>query len=355
MRCSAEIFVAAVISMFSAVVPAFSQDLSNWGNSSMPLSHSTPVSSTDPAFSSQSGRINGTVTALDGKPQYDVRVELHDASTGKLVAAVNTGVAGSFSIEMVPYGRYEVIATRGIATLRQDVEVRDSFSTVNLRIDTSNPNDAATEDGLVSVAELRVPRRARDAYLKAKQEVLKNHPEKASSYLEKALQSYSAYAPTLTLRGLLSLDNNDASAAVEDFDSAIHADSTYALAYSAMAKAFNRLHKFDEALRAAERASSLAPNSWLPYFEMAKSYLAKTDFPRALQQLTHAQNQLRQDYAPIHFVRASALLGLKNYQDAAVELTSFLKLAPKNDPNTATAQDALTQIATFVASGSSNF
>ena len=84
---------------------------------------------------------------------------------------------------------------------------------------------------------------------------------------------------------------------------------------------------------------------------MAKSCIAKTDFPRALQELAHAQSQLPQEYAPMHFVRASALLGLKNYEDAAGELKSFLRFAPKNDPNIAAAQDALAQIKIFVAPG----
>jgi tetratricopeptide (TPR) repeat protein len=256
---------------------------------------------------------------------------------------------GTFSVEMLPYGRYEVIATRGIATLQQDVEVRDSFCLMNLRLDTSDLNGAPNRDGLVSVAELKIPPHAREAYQKARAELLKNHPEKVSGYLAKALQLCPAYAPALTLRGLLSLDNGDVSAAVNDFDNAIRADSTYAQAHSAMAKAFNRLHKFDEALRAAERASALAPSSWQPYFEMAKSYIAKTDFSRALQQLAHAQSQLPEEYAPIHFVRASALLGLQNYDDAAAELKSFLRVAPKTDPNIAAAQDALTHIQSFVA------
>ena len=340
--------------MFSAVVLSFSQDASYGGTSAFPMSRSTPGSALDQVFAPQSGRISGTVTALNGKPQQDVHVEIRDASTGKILVSVYTGVTGAFSVEMVPYGRYEVIATRGIATLRQDIEVRDSFSMVNLRLDTSNTNGAPNRDGLVSVAELKVPQRALDAYLKAKEELLKNHPEKVSNYLEKALHLYPAYAPALTLRGLLLLDNNDVSAAVNDFDNAIRADNTYAVAYSAMAKALNRLQKFDEALRAAERASTLSPNSWQPYFEMAQSYIAKTDFPHALQQLAHAQSQLPQEYAPIHFVRASALVGLKNYEDAAAELKLFLRFAPKNDPNIAPAQNALTEIETFVASGATS-
>src|SRR5262249_47721412 len=153
----------------------------------------------------------------------------------------------------------------------------------------------------------------------------------------KALEIYPAYAPALTLRGVLSMDSNDLTAAVEDFDMAIHADSGYAAAYGAIAAALNRLNKFDDALRAAERASSLSPNSWQPHFEIAKSYIAKRDYQRALQQLTHAQEQLPREYPALHLVRANAFLGLKDYSEAANELRIFLRMAPK-DPNASAAQ-----------------
>jgi len=136
---------------------------------------------------------------------------------------------------------------------------------------------------------------------------------------------------------------------VDDFEKAIHADSAYGMAYGAMAAALNRLNKFDDALRAAERASSLSPNAWQPYFEMAKSYIAKMDYQRALQQLTHAKEQMSNEYPPLHLVRANALLGLKNYNDAANELKTFLKIAP-SDPNASAAQETLGQINAFMAS-----
>jgi tetratricopeptide (TPR) repeat protein len=226
--------------------------------------------------------------------------------------------------------------------------VRDNFSTVNLRLNTSDSKTAAGGNALVSMAELKVPQRARDAYSKAEQAIAKHRPAEVSKYLEKALEIYPAFAPALTLRGALSLDKDDLTAAVGDFEKAIHADSTYAMAYGAMASALNRMNKFDDALRAAERASSLSPNSWQPYFEMAKAYFSKADYQRALQQLTRAQGQISQEYPPLHLLRANALLGLKNYADAAAELKSFLRIAPK-DPNASAVRDTLGKLAAFTA------
>jgi tetratricopeptide (TPR) repeat protein len=301
-------------------------------------------------FSGDTGRLTGTVVTVDGKPQHDVLVQIQDFGTGRILASAYTNIAGGFSFEMLPYGNYELIASRETDSVRQQVEVRNSFSVVSLRLNTSDPNATSSRNGLVSLAELKVPQPARDAYLKAEQAIAKHRPAEVAKYLEKALQIYPNYAPALTLRGALSLDKDDLAAAVNDFQKAIHADDAYAMAYGAMAAALNRLNKVDDALRAAERASSLSPNSWQPYFEMAKSYVAKADYQRALQQLAHAQGQMSEEYAPLHLLRAHVLLALNNYADAAAELKSFLRIAP-NDPKASAARDALSKLAAITASG----
>jgi len=110
-----------------------------------------------------------------------------------------------------------------------------------------------------------------------------------------------------------------------------------------MTAALNQLNKFDEALRSAERAVTLAPRSWQTYFEMAKAYVGKADYQRALQQLTRAQGLNPADYAPIHLVRAHVMLSLKDYSSAMNELQVFLRLAPQ-DPNSAAAKTTLEKL-----------
>lgn len=147
----------------------------------------------------------------------------------------------------------------------------------------------------------------------------------------------------------MSLDGAHPEAALNDFDHAIKSDPGYSLAYTAMAAAFNQLHRFDEAIRSADRAISLSPSSWQSYFEMGKAYVGKADYQRALQQLAKAQGFIPKDYAPLHLVRAHAMLALKNYSDALVELQQFLVLAPQ-DPNAATARDTVGKLKAYLAS-----
>ena len=327
---------------------SFAQEVSDPGLRSLPRDRSAMGSQVGVPFSADTGRLSGTVVAANGKGVFDAVVQL-EASSGRVFASAHTNTAGQFNFDMVPYGRYEVIANHGTAIVSENIEVSNSFASVNLQIDTSDPNAPRDQNGIVSVAQYRIPRRARDAYEKAEAAIAHHRPEEVSKYVQKAIEIYPAYAPALTLRGAVSLDNNDVSAAIDDFDKAIHSDSTYAMAHAAMAAALNRLGKFDDALRAAERASSLSPNAFQPYFEMARAYAGKADYPRAMQQLARGQGYLRQEFAPIHLLRANILLGLANYDEAANELKSFLRIAP-NDPNSSVAREALGRINAFATS-----
>ena len=341
--------LALGILVISMAALSFAQDHSDWGPRALPQDRLDQGPRFSGSFSSESGAIHGNVVTLNGKPEQNVHVQIHDFRTGRILGSVETDLSGGFRFDMLSYGNYEIIATDGIASVRQDVEVESSFSTVNLRLNTSDPNAAPSRNGLVSIAELEVPQRARDAYVKAQDAMMKHQPEKISKYLQKALEICPTYAPALTMRGVLLLDKGELTSAIDDFDKAIHADSSYALAHAGMATVLNRLNKFDDALRAAERASTLNPNSWQPYYEMAKSYVGKADYQRALQQLTHARAQMTQDFAPLHLLRASAFLALKNYSDAVAELKFFLRIVPENDATASEAKDALAKINAFMS------
>jgi tetratricopeptide (TPR) repeat protein len=107
--------------------------------------------------------------------------------------------------------------------------------------------------------------------------------------------------------------------------------------------------RFDDALRSSDRGVALLPTAWQGYFEMAKSYLGKADYAHAMQQIDRAIPLAPADFAPVHLVKAHALLALKSYAAAMGELQAFLDHAPKNDPNTAQAMAMMDQAKAFIA------
>jgi tetratricopeptide (TPR) repeat protein len=294
--------------------------------------------------------ISGVVTGSDGAPVGEARVEVRNIQTGTTVISGYTNDGGAFEFDNLAAAAYELIVTRGLAEAQQQITLGDMVSNVKIRLNTTN-SAAAAADGraTVSVAEYKVPQKARDALHKAQAALSKGNRQEVIKQLAKALDIYPDYAPALTLRGVLSLDEANAQPAVQDFDHAIHADPSFAMAYTGMAAAMNMLQKFDEAIRSGDRAITLAPASWQSYFEMSKAYVGKLDYQHALQQITKAQELCSKPYAPLHLVRAHVMIALKNYSDAATELQSFLTMAP-NDPNSAAARDALQKVKSLTES-----
>jgi tetratricopeptide (TPR) repeat protein len=298
----------------------------------------------------QSSSISGVVVGSDGAPVPDVRIEIRNDQTSRVITSAYTNNSGAFQFNNLPLAPYDVAAMRGMSESHEHLALGDVGA--NLRIRLTTANSAATQaDGhaTVSVAEYKVPQKARDAFHKAEQALAKNRPDDAAKNLSKALEIYPDYAPALTLRGVMSLDSSKPESAINDFDKAIHSDPGYAMAYTAMAAAQNQLNKFDDAVRSAERAVTLAPRSWQSYFEMAKAYVGKTDYQHALQQVSRAQELVPTDYAPIHLVRAHVMLALKNYSNAIDELQAFLKLSPQ-DPNSGAVRQTLEKLKAFTAS-----
>src|SRR3954453_6112838 len=94
------------ILLFSLAVVSFAQDAPEWGATS--LGQDRSISPLDRISSTETGSISGTVVAVDGKPQFNVSVQLRDLGTGHTLASAYTNAAGRFSFDMVPYGSYEL-------------------------------------------------------------------------------------------------------------------------------------------------------------------------------------------------------------------------------------------------------
>lgn len=297
----------------------------------------------------QLASISGVVVGSDGAPIPNVRVEVRNEQTSRVVATGYTNNAGAFQFGGLPASSYDIMAVRGLAEAHEHLASGDFGMNLRLRLNTAAGAAQADGNATVSVAQYKVPQKARNAYHKAEEALSKNHLDDVNKELAKALEIYPDYAEALTLRGVISLDASHPEAAVNDFDHAIKSDSGYSLAYTAMSAALNQLHKFDDALRSADRAITLSPSSWQSYFEMAKAYVGKADYQHALQQLSRAQSFLPKEYAPLHLVRAQVMLALKNYTEGLAELQDFLTLAPQ-DPNAGAARETVGKLKAYLAS-----
>ena len=294
-----------------------------------------------------SSSLSGNVRSADNKPLKDVRVELRAASSGVIVGSAYTNIGGAFEFPRVDRGMYEVVATAGLEETRERIEITGVPAAVNLRLAVQTQVADGRDHNSVSVAQYKVPGKARDEFKKANKLVGEQKPEEARKHLENALAIYPSYADAYTLRGILKMDAHDHDGALADLQKAMDADGNYALAYLVMGAAKNMDSKFDDAIRSLQRAQTLAPTSWQACFEMAKALIGKAKYEDALVQLGRAQALVQHDYPLIHLVKAHAMLSLNNYSEAMTELQSYLAKEPTG-PNSAQAQKMLERARAFV-------
>jgi len=295
------------------------------------------------------GSITGTVRTAKGAPAADARIELHNAKTGELFTSGYTNAQGAFEFTNVPNGMYELTATSGLNEVREQLTVPAPPGLSLMIADNSQGADAVPGESMVSVAQFKVPSKARQLLKKAQIAANKNKLEDVNKYLSQALEVYPRFAEALTFRGILKLDANQVSGAIDDLEKAVSYDANAAMGYLVLGAAYNLAKRFDDSLRTSDHGVALMPTAWQGYFEMAKSYIGKADYPHAVQQIDRAISLAPQGFAPVHLVKAHALLALKSYSEAMGELQAFLERAPKNDPNTAQAMALLDQAKAFTA------
>jgi len=189
--------------------------------------------------------VSGVVQDTQNNPLKDVRVELTDAN-GTVVSSSYTNPSGRLSSAISLRNVYGGRDFGPAAVFR----ARDASQFLQLS-ESSHPGRGKPEDGVegnsISIAQYRVPAKAREAYRKAHEAVEKGKMDDAHKHLTKALELFPNYAEALTLSGVLELNQKDSQAAIAALDKAIKADGNYAMAYMVMGSALNMQSKFDEA------------------------------------------------------------------------------------------------------------
>lgn len=307
-----------------------------------------PVQSVQHGTFDSRASISGVVQSLDGRPVRRATIDLRTMINGNVVASAVSAPNGTFTFSNVPDGDYEVVANVGVDQAHERVHCSRSDSQVTLRINApvAEPGAGAT----VSAKSLAAPDKARNAFQKAFQFFQKNRFADAWALTEKALLAAPRYAQALTLRGILRINKSDTKGGLEDLQESLKSDPNYALAYFAMGAALNIDGKFDDAQRTLEQGLKIEPTSWQGYFELGKSMMGKSDYRSALKYIVKAES-FQSGYAPIHLVKAHALMGLKIYDEATMELEEYIKADPTS-PQAIQAKQSLEQARSFTTTAS---
>ncbi len=282
----------------------------------------------------------GRVASADGSPVAGIRIEIRDANSALIVDTTSTGTDGSFEVDNLSEGNYEVLAQAGASRVRAYVAVQFGLSSIDLRLPA---NGAPSRGSTVSVAAMMVPTKARNAYNKARQQFASGKSEQGQRFLERALQLYPHFSEALTLRGMVETRDHRFEAAQHDLEQAIQEDGSYGPAYTLLGAVYNSEGLFDEALQTLGHGAEVSPGIWQTYVELARASIGKGQYQEGLQFAAEAERLNGEGFAPLHLLKAYAMIPLKLYHDAKRELQAYLTQDP-NGPDAEQAQLLLVRL-----------
>lgn len=182
--------------------------------------------------------------------------------------------------------------------------------------------------GPVSVVRLRVPAKVRNIFEKATKPFQKHKYAEARKMLNEALKRYPDFPEALTLLAYIQLDLQEWQSAEQNLQAALRVDPKYGLALLVLSDLYNRERRFDDALTMSQRATALV-SDWSAKYETIRALMGKRQFAAALQESDAA---LRTNPGTLlHIAKAHALIGLKRYGEAAVELQTYLHCQPSGE------------------------
>ncbi len=250
------------------------------------------------------------------QPAAGIRIEVRDARSAMTVDTTSTQQDGRFEVNNLQAGNYEVLAQSGPSDARTYIAVQFGDYSIDLRLPV---NTAQGYGPTVSVAAMMVPAKARDAYNRARQGFAAGKSDRAQKDLQ-ALQVYPHFAEALTLRGIVEVQANQFQAAQQDLEEAIRGDTNYGPAYTVLGAVYNSQGRFDDALRTLDYGAALSPGVWQTYLELAKASIGKKQYQQGLQFAARAEQLGGNGFAPLHLLKAYAVIPLKFYEDAKREL-----------------------------------
>jgi tetratricopeptide (TPR) repeat protein len=224
-----------------------------------------------------------------------------------------------------------------------DCELRTELSgylSTNIRLDQTMANSnvgiimlhsrTKKADGMVSVASMEVPNKARKEYEKGSELLEKGDLPAAEKSLEKAIDLYPKFAEAWLRLGDLEQRRKNLDRAVEDYQQAINADPNFPLPYLRMAYLSAVSRDWEQTRKLTERLIGLDPvNFPLAYYYNAAAELNLKHIDKAETSALRAESMDKQHAEPtVELLLATIYSAKGSYSSAADHYRAYLKLVP---------------------------
>jgi len=214
------------------------------------------------------------------------------------------------------------------------------YSSTSVRLDSSMNNSnvgvivlhyrGKKADGMVSVASLAVPGKARKEYEKGSELLEKGKLADAEKSLRKAIDEYPKFAEAWLRLGDLEQRRKNTEGAMADYQEAINADSNFPLPYLRMAFLSAVTSNWEQTRKLTERLISLDPVNYpVAYYYNAVADLNLNRTAQAESSALQAENLDKQHSEPRIELLLATIYGAKGaYSSAADHYRAYLKLVP---------------------------
>ena len=272
--------------------------------------------------------LHGTIVHREGEVLGHMMVELCDLNgrSGRTMVSSD----GTFDFSNVPPGQYNVrlLDVAGNIITEEEVWVRDSFATVQLRLPEARAERPVS--GTISLAQLghKVPSKARKEALLAQKTWKKGDLPGAAEHLEQATHIDPEYLDAWNSLALVYVRLNQPQKVISAFDQVLRIDPHAATAYSLIGAAQVTLGHFAEAEVAARRSLDIDSGS-----ERTK-YVLGLSLAQQNKNDGEALKYLQQSYDefPIaRMVAAQVLARGGRIVEAREQLQKYLPLAPPSE------------------------
>ena len=294
----------------------------------------TPFPDADVGLSPSRARsftITGTVSDSESYARMaGVRVDLQ-AISGGILATSFTSSNGSFEFTNVRAGSYQLIFEQvGYGDSREQLELEGPVFGINValrKLNGGNPGGPPT----VSVRELSIPQKARDAMSKGMSLLYQksDYPESVKQF-QRAIQAYPDYYEAYAQMGMAYMRMKDAAQSEKALRKSLDlSQERYPEALDLLAALFSSAGRFADAELLARKAVELDPNSnsWHAQSEMAQALVGLRRADEA-EKYAQAAVKLHPDNPMLTLLLADIHIQLRNDPALLDDLNSYLKLAP---------------------------
>ncbi|HZM10487.1 MAG TPA: tetratricopeptide repeat protein, partial [Candidatus Limnocylindrales bacterium] len=229
-----------------------------------------------------------------------------------------------------------------------DCELRadlSGYSSSSIRLDASMNNTnvgvivlhsrGKKVEGMVSVASMQVPAKARKEYEKGSEALEKGSLADAEKLLRKAIEEYPKFAEAWLRLGDLEQRRKNMEGATSDFQEAINADPNFALPYLRMAFLSAVASNWEQTHKLTERLLALDPiNFPLGYYYNAVAEFNLNHLPQAETNALRAESLDKLHSEPrVELLLASIYTAKGAPAAAADHYRAYLKLVPDGPLN----------------------